>query len=327
MEKNCPDFVSPTRRHVFSIIAAVIGSCALGAPVASADDRHSLGESDLLSRKWFTEGQRRWFFDQHQWLSGREKRLLTEIEDRWLSERHWISENGRRWTSEFKDGLRSDRRWVADRNWWPGAKFGSVKSSTAQCLLRGTRILTANEEKCVEELEVGELVVTRRNARLPVRRIHNRIVKDPGPAEFPVMVSKYALDEKSPHADLYLTSGHSLYLNNILIPVGELINGKTIMHAWPSGLEGIEYFHVELDTHEVIFAEGAPVETLLEKSAREHAMTPYAPIAGYHGGRAALKALIRLAAFPVVDIRDPIQVAFDQIAFRTSERLGQNCCI
>ena len=37
----------------------------------------------------------------------------------------------------------------------------------------------------------------------------------------------------------------------------------------PEGVEEIEYFHVELETHEVIFAEGAAVETLLVMNERE----------------------------------------------------------
>ena len=92
-----------------------------------------------------------------------------------------------------------------------------------------------------------------------------------------------------------------------------------------------------LRTHEVIFAEGTPVESFLVKAGnRENftnfveyerlygtepalSMTPYAPVVAYGGGRAELKALLRLAVSPLVDMRDPIQVAYSRIAARTEE--------
>ena len=37
----------------------------------------------------------------------------------------------------------------------------------------------------------------------------------------------------------------------------------------PEGVKEIEYFHIELETHEVIFAEGAAVETLLVMNDHE----------------------------------------------------------
>jgi hypothetical protein len=48
-------------------------------------------------------------------------------------------------------------------------------------------------------------------------------------------------------------------------------------------------------------------------------MTPYAPLVGYGGGRSDLKALLRLAVSPFVDVRDPIQVAYSRIAARAEE--------
>ena len=75
----------------------------------------------------------------------------------------------------------------------------------------------------------------------------------------------------------------------------------------------IEYFHIELETHEVVFAEGAAVETLLVSTDRERfdnfieyerlygnsnrqPMTPYAPIVGYYGRRSEFIAKLRRTA-------------------------------
>ena len=45
-------------------------------------------------------------------------------------------------------------------------------------------------------------------------------------------------------------------------------------------------------------------------------MTPPAPILRYRGRRQELKGLIRSLISNVVDVRDPIQIAYDQIAQR-----------
>ena len=92
-----------------------------------------------------------------------------------------------------------------------------------------------------------------------------------------------------------------------------LINGVSIAQAVPDGMQEIEYFHIELETHEVVFAEGAAVETLLVSVDRElfdnfveyerlygksnrQAMAPYAPIVSYYGRRSEFIALLRRTA-------------------------------
>jgi hypothetical protein len=50
-------------------------------------------------------------------------------------------------------------------------------------------------------------------------------------------------------------------------------------------------------------------------------MTPFAPILRYHGRRQELKGLVRSLISNVVDVRDPIQVAYDQLAKRAEVML------
>ena len=47
-------------------------------------------------------------------------------------------------------------------------------------------------------------------------------------------------------------------------------------------------------------------------------MPPYAPVLRYSTARAHLEALLRLGVSQVVDVRDPIQVAYDDIAARAT---------
>ena len=206
------------------------------------------------------------------------------------------------------------------------------------CFLRGTRILTSKGEICVENLRIGDRVETLRGNPLPIRWIGRQLFKKASDSRWhesvlPVRISRFALDDRAPHTDLYLSPGHQLYLDCVLIPVKLLVNGASIVQGLPDGMDEIEYFHVELERHEVIFAEGAAAETLLATNGREHfsnfieyerlygidsgaTMLPYAPLVGYNGGRSELKALLRRVASPIIDIRDPIQVAYDRIVTR-----------
>ena len=214
------------------------------------------------------------------------------------------------------------------------------------CFLRGTRILTSKGEARIEDLRIGDLVVTARGETMPIKWIGRSFFKKgsarPWPERVqPIRVSRFAIDDQTPHADLYLSPGHALYIEGSLIPVKYFVNGRSITPAMPEGMDSIEYFQIELETHEVIFAEGTPAETFLVNGSTNRekftnfveyerlygtgplpAMTPYAPIFAYDGGRAELKALLRLAVSPLVDVRDPIQVAYSRIAARAEELVG-----
>jgi hypothetical protein len=50
-------------------------------------------------------------------------------------------------------------------------------------------------------------------------------------------------------------------------------------------------------------------------------MTPFAPILRYDGRRQELKGLVRSLISNVVDVRDPIQIAYDQLAKRAEAML------
>jgi Hint domain-containing protein len=217
-----------------------------------------------------------------------------------------------------------------------GSKPAKAKHEHHHCFLIGTRILTPRGEVPVEELTIGELVDTL-NGPLPVKWIGRRTFKKVASSPWhrsvaPIRVARFALHDQYPHRDLYLSPGHSLFVDGVLIPVKHLVNDRLVVRADMDDREVIEYFHIELETHEVIFAEGAPAETLLVTTGREGfanfveyerlygseelpAMKPFAPIFSY-GGRAELKGLLRLALSPIVDVRDPVQRARDRIAAR-----------
>jgi hypothetical protein len=183
----------------------------------------------------------------------------------------------------------------------------------------------------------GALVMTT-NGALPVKWVGRQTMRRNAsaswhPSVVPIRVSRFAIDDRTPQRDLYLSQEHSLLIDGVLIPVKHLVNGRSIAFDDDAKMsETIEYFSVELDNHQVIFAEGTAAESFRYTGGQiawdnladyhdlcggEHkAIPPVAPICRYNGGRAEVRGLLRLAASRFVDVRDPIQIAYERIAAR-----------
>jgi len=209
------------------------------------------------------------------------------------------------------------------------------------CFLAGTRISTTSGDCRVEQLQIGDEILTL-SGRKAIKWIgYNKFTKEEGKAwldiVMPIRVVRFAIDDHLPHSDLYLSPMHCIFLNEVLIPVKYLVNGTSIAQGLPSDMSVIEYYHIELDTHEVLYAEGAMVESFFEGGSErenfsnfaqymrlygtEPKMTPFAPILGYRNRRQKIQGLARSLVSNVVDMRDPIQIAHDQIAQRAEATL------
>jgi hypothetical protein len=132
---------------------------------------------------------------------------------------------------------------------------------------------------------------------------------------------------------LYLSPDHALFIDGYLIPVRYLVNGLTIAQD-VSALDVVEYIHLEFEWHEVFYAEGTAVESLLVSDAGRiadgfteyerndsggcvsGAMRSYAPLLGYFGRRREAIAVARLAVYPWIDVRDRIQILHDRLVAR-----------
>ena len=136
------------------------------------------------------------------------------------------------------------------------------------CFCRGTRILTSAGEVAVEQLAVGDKVVTLSGATQPIRWIGcgRALVTRRNPLARPIVVRRGALADGVPQRDLYLTHGHALYVDCALIPVELLVNHRSI--AWDDSARVVEYYHIELDDHDVVFADGAPAESYYDAGNR-----------------------------------------------------------
>jgi Hint domain len=130
------------------------------------------------------------------------------------------------------------------------------------CFLAGTHIRTDRGEVPVETLRPGDTVMTASGAARKLRWIGTgRTLITPRNRDraTPVVVRRHALGECVPHRDLHITRGHSLFIDGVLIPVEELVNHRSI--AWDDSARVVEFFHLELDSHDVVIAEGAAAET------------------------------------------------------------------
>jgi antigen 43 len=137
------------------------------------------------------------------------------------------------------------------------------------CFCPGTMIRTPNGDVKVEHLAVGDTVATVGNNTQTITWIGKGNVLATkgkrGPAT-PIIVRKGALDDNVPNQDLHVTKGHSLYLDGVLIPVEFLVNHKSIL--WDDAAQEVEIYHVELATHDVLIANGAPAESYRDDGNR-----------------------------------------------------------
>jgi hypothetical protein len=170
------------------------------------------------------------------------------------------------------------------------------------CFLPGTHILTDRGEVLVEKLVVGDSVATVSGG---TRRLcwigHGRALATRGRrnAATPAIVRKGALADNVPHLDLHITKGHSLYLDGVLIPVEFLVNHRSIL--WDDRAQEVTVFHLELDAHDVLIANGAAAESyrddgnrwLFQNANAGWDQPPKAPCAPVVTGGALLDAVWR----------------------------------
>ena len=124
-------------------------------------------------------------------------------------------------------------------------------------------------EVAVELLAIGDPVVTLTGAKRRIRWIGTgKVLATPARrnAATPVIVRKSALDDNVPSRDLHVTKGHSLYFDGALIPVEFLINHRTIL--WDDRAQEVTVYHIELETHDVLLANGAPAESYRDDGNR-----------------------------------------------------------
>lgn len=140
------------------------------------------------------------------------------------------------------------------------------------CFLTGTRIATPCGTTQIEDLSIGDPVLTADGGQTQVlwvgyRRVDARLA--PRAWREVVEIAPGALGHGLPVAPLRLTGDHALMIDGMLVNAAALVNGVGIDWATPATLEGgYTVWHVETAAHEVIVAEGAPCESYIDYVGR-----------------------------------------------------------
>jgi len=149
---------------------------------------------------------------------------------------------------------------------------GNGNGGNGSCFLKGTKIQTVQGERKVEDLAIGDLLPTVFGAVRPIQWMgYYRYKKSDRSKPWvrnvrPVRIMRSALAPNVPYTDLYVTQHHALFIDGVLVAADRLINGTTIAYYGADEYDELEFFHVKLETHDVIHAEGAPCETLMNVS-------------------------------------------------------------
>jgi N-acetylneuraminic acid mutarotase len=157
-----------------------------------------------------------------------------------------------------------------------GASSGAILEDIdiVPCYCGGTLIETAQGPQSVEALNIGDMVMTASGLARPIKWIGRRSYSGRfilGNTDvLPVCIKAGALDDNVPRRDLWISPHHAMYFkeenDGMLVEARHLVNGVSIVQA--ERVDQVEYFHIELDTHDAIIAEGALSETFLDDDSR-----------------------------------------------------------
>ena len=140
------------------------------------------------------------------------------------------------------------------------------------CYAEGTLIRTAQGDVPVEKLQVGDQLVTSTGAVRPIRWLGHRTVDCARHEQprlcWPVKIAANAFGQSKPSQDLYVSPAHAIcvsVLDEILVPASSLINGANVSQV---EMGSVTYWHIELESHDVILANNLPAETYIDMGNR-----------------------------------------------------------
>ncbi|GBR10982.1 Hint domain-containing protein [Acetobacter oeni] len=143
------------------------------------------------------------------------------------------------------------------------------------CYCPGTLIATPEGQRPIEDLVVGDLILTASGGARPIRWIGRRSYDgrfargnpDIMPVIFrPGSLGSDASGETVPRRRLVVSPLHAMALDGCLVPARLLLNGTSIVQMQQT--DRVDYIHIELDTHDILLAEGAASETFVDDGSR-----------------------------------------------------------
>ncbi len=139
------------------------------------------------------------------------------------------------------------------------------------CFLAGTMIATPDGERPIETLRRGDLVLTADGRAVPIlftgrTTVEARTAR--GAQGLPILIQAGALGDGVPSRDLEASPQHGIVLDGMLVVAQALVNGLSIRRM-PAPAPRFVYYNIETEAHEVVLANGTPVETFCDHVGRE----------------------------------------------------------
>ena len=146
----------------------------------------------------------------------------------------------------------------------------SFNPNAIACFHSDTLVSVAHGKVAVQALEIGDLLCSYKGGFARVRWLGTRHIdcrRHPQPFDvWPVRVQQGAFGGGLPHRDLWLSPDHCVFAKGVLVAIRHLLNGSTIAQV---PRDDVTYWHVELEKHDVILAEGLPCESYLNTDEYE----------------------------------------------------------
>lgn len=164
--------------------------------------------------------------------------------------------------------------------------IGSEPFDNIVCFTPGTMIDTRDGPVMIDDLEVGDFVMTDDHGAQPIRKIVRRSFTAEAlarkPQLVPVRIKRNALAPNVPHADLVVSPQHRMVLRgwqallmfgspDVLATALSMVDEQDICRDWDSMF--VTYIHLIFDRHEIITANGALTESLYPGKTAQKAFT------------------------------------------------------
>ena len=197
-----------------------------------------------------------------------------------------------------------------------------VTNDHTPCYCTGTLILTDRGEVPVEALSVGDQVVTASGERRAIRWIGHRrtqIARHPQPERVrPVRILAGAIAPGVPSRDLRVSPGHAVAVDGVLVKAGRLVNGASILRE---SIASVTYWHVELDSHDLLVADGMPAESYVACNNRS-AFENGGAVVQMHPEFEGLDAHAAQTCLPLVDGGEALEAIRTRLLAAVADRFS-----
>ena len=194
------------------------------------------------------------------------------------------------------------------------------------CFASGTQITTMKGDKPVEELRVGDRILTYEHGPRTVRWIGSTEVhlSDLNRDLAPVIIEPEAMGRGHPDARVVVSPAHRIFWSGpmaellfehpeVLIPASFLVNGTTIRRG--SAMKKVTYWHFMCDRHEIVFSSGLKSESFhpgtygmsaLPKACRRELLTLFPEVRDFASAESPMTARRPLRYFEYEVLRDAL---------------------